>query len=121
MQQYNEGTTGAYCAACCSNTDVSGDTWTFTCPLISTAFAEFVNHFGWEFREYLKRAKFCDPPGPSVLYPYQRGTMTSTKGQCKHENVVLAPNLHSLLSWQILGMHFLRKIMARFNNSTIVH
>jgi len=50
-QQYNEGTTGAYCAACCSNTDVSGDTWTFTCPLISTAFAEFVNHFGWEFRE----------------------------------------------------------------------
>lgn len=52
QQQYNQGTTGAYCASCCSNTDVSGDTWTFSCPLISTAFAEFVNHFGWEFREY---------------------------------------------------------------------
>lgn len=50
-QQYNQGTTGAYCAACCSNTDVSGDTWTFSCPLASTAFADFVNHFGWEFRE----------------------------------------------------------------------
>eukprot|EP00903_Cladosiphon_okamuranus_P011990 g11259.t1 len=50
LDQYNEGTSGAYCAACCSNTDVSGDTWTFTCPLISTAFAEFVNVFGWEFR-----------------------------------------------------------------------
>lgn len=50
-QQYNEGTTGAYCAACCSNTDASGDTWTFSCPLDSTAFADFVNHFGWEFRK----------------------------------------------------------------------
>lgn len=52
-QQYNEGTTGAYCASCCSNTDTSGDTWTFDCTLLSAAFAEFVNLFGWEFRESL--------------------------------------------------------------------